>query len=87
MMTSTKPHVRQVKPYPGCRLCHGSGTVYDWVPYGMGNTAMPSTCDCVLEQVDDGEEFTVVPAEQEDYDEEFYRRADYEYDRFWACLS
>ena len=35
-----------------CPLCHGSGTLYDWVPYGMGNVQMPTGCDCVAEQMD-----------------------------------
>ena len=37
---------------PDCPLCHGSGTLYDWVPYGMGNVQMPTGCDCVAEQMD-----------------------------------
>ena len=35
-----------------CPLCHGTGTLYDWVPYGMGNVQMPTGCDCVAEQED-----------------------------------
>lgn len=37
---------------PDCPLCHGSGTLYDWVPYGMGDVQMPTGCDCVAEQED-----------------------------------
>lgn len=35
-----------------CPLCHGSGTLYDWVPYGSGDVQMPTGCDCVAEQMD-----------------------------------
>ena len=37
-------------------LCHGTGTLYDWVPYGMGNVQMPTGCDCIGAQQDEWEE-------------------------------
>ena len=37
---------------PDCPLCHGTGTLYDWVPYGSGDIQMPIGCDCVAEQMD-----------------------------------
>jgi hypothetical protein len=40
-----------VKPNPDCKYCHGTGMTFDSVPYGMGHVQMPSTCDCVLEQL------------------------------------
>jgi hypothetical protein len=37
-----------MKANPNCRECYGTGTVYDWVPYGIGSITMPSQCDCVV---------------------------------------
>ena len=34
---------------PDCPLCHG-GPLYDWVPWGMGDTQRLIGCDCVGEQ-------------------------------------
>lgn len=36
---------------PACKACHGSGKVVDWVPrpFGPGNVAMESVCECVPE--------------------------------------
>mgnify|MGYP001559827448 FL=1 len=34
-----------------CKFCHGSGTVYDTVPYGSTTAQMPSDCDCVKQQL------------------------------------
>lgn len=33
-------------PREDCGMCHGTGVVYDWVPYGMGNVRMPTGCEC-----------------------------------------
>ena len=44
-------NVVRVTPIPGCKGCNGTGEVIDWVPYGNTNVAMPSTCDCVNEQI------------------------------------
>jgi hypothetical protein len=41
----------QITPVSGCRHCGGSGEIADYVPYGSANILMPSTCDCVTEQV------------------------------------
>lgn len=43
----------QIAADPKCHYCYGSGYVTDWVPmpFGSGNTAMESICDCVLEQL------------------------------------
>ncbi len=35
------------KPDPDCGICHGTGTVYDWEPYGSANVQRPSPCECV----------------------------------------
>ena len=35
-----------------CPLCHGSGTLYDWVPYGMGICTLPIDCYCITEQAE-----------------------------------
>jgi len=56
-----------VYPNPDCALCHGTGTVYDSVPWGNGSTSMPSTCECwaggatdeQIERIEDGESFEV----------------------------
>lgn len=45
--------IEKITPDEYCASCNGSGEVVDWVPYGMGNTAMYSLCDCVLDQVED----------------------------------
>jgi len=50
-----------------CHYCHGSGTVYDSVPYGSTTADMPSTCGCVEEQVpeefnDFTDEIEVIPS-------------------------
>lgn len=37
---------------PDCSRCHGSGTLYDWVPYGNGDVRMAIDCYCVAEQID-----------------------------------
>lgn len=58
-MTASKPAKPTVKrklivrPDRDCKACHGTGTVIDFVPmpFGVGNTAMPSTCDCVWEKL------------------------------------
>ncbi len=44
-----------VKPDPDCKLCHGSGEVYDSVDYGDIKVPMPAFCDCVEMQVSDYE--------------------------------
>lgn len=36
---------------PDCPLCHG-GPLYDWVPWGMGDTQRLIGCDCVAKQED-----------------------------------
>lgn len=33
-----------------CPECHGSGTLYDLVPWGMGYTSMPIDCYCIAQQ-------------------------------------
>ena len=37
---------------PDCPSCHGSGILYDWVPYGMGNVRIPIDCYCITEQAE-----------------------------------
>jgi len=36
-----------------CKACHGSGTVRDYVPtpFGSGNCAMDTYCDCAFEDL------------------------------------
>ena len=34
---------------PECKYCHGTGIVYDWVPYGSTNVRMETECDCVFD--------------------------------------
>jgi hypothetical protein len=46
----------KVKPNPDCNMCHGEGVVYDLVPYGDTNVQMPTTCECVLAQLDADDE-------------------------------
>lgn len=43
----------RITPRPDCKACHGYGMVYDFVPvpFGSGNCAMPSYCECVEEQI------------------------------------
>ncbi len=38
----------QNNPHDECPLgiCDGSGTVYDYVPYGNGSVRMPVDCEC-----------------------------------------
>jgi hypothetical protein len=36
------------EPDPNCEFCHGTGVVYDWVPYGSTNVPMPSACECAF---------------------------------------
>lgn len=38
-----------------CPTCEGTGEVSEWVPYGMGNVAMPVPCDCACHGEPDGE--------------------------------
>jgi len=50
-----------------CQFCHGSGTVYDSVPWGMGSTLMPNSCDCALDNLpddfdDENDDFIIEPA-------------------------
>ena len=42
-----------IRPDSSCKACHGSGEVVDWVPYGYGNTAMRTLCECVTDQQED----------------------------------
>lgn len=42
----------EYKANPDCHWCHGAGTVYDWVPYGMGEVQMPTPCECLSRDVD-----------------------------------
>ena len=44
-----------ITPDPNCKICHGRGEVYDWVPmpFGSGNCRMPTFCDCVIKQLED----------------------------------
>ena len=43
----------KIKPVPGCKYCHGSGEVYDIVPYGSTVAYLPSICICVEDQIPD----------------------------------
>ena len=70
MNTWNKEHtkVQKIKPDLHCEYCHGSGEVYDSVPYGMGNTLMASWCSCVEEQVDqDTDDIQLDLSEYTDY--------------------
>jgi hypothetical protein len=39
-----------------CKYCRGTGLVTDWVDYGSIQVPMATICDCVLEQVPEGQE-------------------------------
>ena len=41
----------KITPNPNCPFCHGTGTVYDNVPYGSTTASMPGDCNCVDEQL------------------------------------
>ena len=41
--------MNEPKPNPDCSYCHGTGTVYDSVPYGSTNVSMPSECECMYD--------------------------------------
>ncbi len=41
----------KITPVPGCRNCNGQGIVNDYVPWGDTHVPMPSTCDCVTDQI------------------------------------
>lgn len=58
------PNKKQViTPKLDCRYCHGTGEVYDSVPYGSGGAMLPSFCGCVEEQADeDTDEIVLSPA-------------------------
>ena len=43
--------IYKITPNPNCSFCHGSGTVYDIVPYGSTTASMPSNCVCIDEQL------------------------------------
>lgn len=43
--------IYKIKPKPGCKYCHGTGDVYDAVPYGSTTAWLPSLCDCVCDQI------------------------------------
>ena len=43
--------IYKVTANPNCKYCHGSGTVYDTVPYGSTTASLPSNCNCVEEQL------------------------------------
>jgi len=49
----------------GCKYCHGTGFVSDWVDYGSTSVPLDSTCDCVTEQLPDDydDDYDVIPAE------------------------
>lgn len=59
----------KIKPDPACKACRGEGVVYDSVPYGMGSTSMESLCDCVLEQIPEGDEDGEVEIDLSEYRE------------------
>ena len=42
-----EPRKLVLRPSESCSYCHGSGTVYDTVPWGSTTAQMPSTCECV----------------------------------------
>lgn len=44
---STRRKEVEVIADPHCPECHGTGIVFDWVPYGSTNVRMESGCDCV----------------------------------------
>lgn len=47
------PKTLTITAKEGCEFCHGTGTVSDWVDYGMTSVPIESTCDCVIEQLPD----------------------------------
>ena len=49
-----------VKPDPDCKLCRGTGEVFDSVDYGSTTASLPSFCDCVEMQVADYEDIDIV---------------------------
>lgn len=56
--------IYKITPLADCRYCHGSGIVYDIVPYGSTTASMPSDCGCIWEQVpyfnDDEDDIEIV---------------------------
>jgi hypothetical protein len=40
-----------ITPNPKCKSCHGSGTIYDTVDYGLTTAQLSSFCGCVEEQI------------------------------------
>lgn len=57
----------KIKPDLNCKACHGMGQVDDLVDYGSTTIPMPSICDCVLEQIPEGEEGGEVEIDLSDY--------------------
>lgn len=53
-----------ITPREGCPYCRGTGTVYDTVDWWGATAQMPSTCDCVLEQLPDNyeDDYEIKPA-------------------------
>lgn len=43
--------IYKIIPVAGCKDCHGTGEVADWVDYGSTTVPMYSTCWCVDDQL------------------------------------
>lgn len=41
----------RISAKPDCGACHGTGEVYDSVNWWGATVSMPSTCNCVEEQI------------------------------------
>lgn len=60
--------VYQITPISNCKVCHGTGLVTEYHPYGSTVAAEYLTCDCVLEQL---------PEDFDDYTDEVDITAEY----------
>ena len=69
----SRPVIR-LKPNPACKACKGQGEVYDYVPapFGSGNCAMASFCDCVTAQVPKGQDDAAIDLDLSHLDPEYY---------------
>jgi hypothetical protein len=37
----------KITPDPKCPICHGTGTVTDWVDYGSTRVPIETPCECL----------------------------------------